>query len=208
MILRPTAVRARRRGATIVELALLMSIFLMFLFGILEYARYLFTLHVTTNAARDAARYASVRVNANPVVTGTAVTTSDPLFASTTIYSSNYKAWDVPEVTDYLKQRMGPRYGSAGAYTYYADQLITDMKVRAFPCHTTYTSTGFNDTVGLYDDPPVVKPKYNNTGWNNAGFSERIAVRVTGTYVPILPSFLWMGNTASIEIDAVMGSEG
>ena len=203
MLLKPTAVRVRRRGTTVVEVALLMSIFLLFLFGLLEYARYMFTLHVTTNAARDAARYASVRVNANPALTATAVTTNDPLFASTSIYSTNYKAYDVPDITDYLKSRMGPRYGT-GPYTYYADQLITGMKVRVFPCHIYDVA----DTVGLYDDPPVVKPKYKNTGWNNAGFSERIAVRVTGTYVPILPSFLWMGNTATIEVDTVMGSEG
>ncbi len=186
MLLKPTAVRARRRGMTIVECALVMSIFLMFLFGILEYARYMFTLHLTTNAARDAARYGSVRVNANPALISTADTAAP--------YSASKKAYDVPEITDYLKQRMGPKTGSV----YYADQLVTGMNVRVFPCNTAV----------MYDDPPTLEPKPSNTGWNNAGFSERIAVRVTGTYVPILPSFLWMGNTSSMDIIAVMGSEG
>jgi hypothetical protein len=56
--------RTRRRpAATIVEGAFVISLFLLFLFGILEYSRYLMFLHVTTNAIRDGARYASVNVD-------------------------------------------------------------------------------------------------------------------------------------------------
>lgn len=55
--------RPRRRGVTIVESALVLSIFLMLLFGIFEYCRFLMVLHVTHNAARDGARYAAVNVN-------------------------------------------------------------------------------------------------------------------------------------------------
>jgi len=183
---------------TVVECALLLGIFLLFLFGILEYARYLFTLHITTNAARDAARYSTVKVKADPPLASTAVTAGDAQFPSTLNYSSTRRAWEVAEITDYLKSRMGPRYGSAGSYTYHADKMISGMNVRVFPCEQTT----------LYTDPPVLQPKSGNTGWNNAQFTERIAVQVTGTYVPILPNFLWMGNTSNIDIVAVMGSEG
>ncbi len=55
-----TPVTARRRGATAVETALVISIALLFLFGIVEYARLLFFLHVADNAVREGARYAVV----------------------------------------------------------------------------------------------------------------------------------------------------
>ena len=61
MLLRRRA--ARRRGMTIVESALVLSVFLMLLFGLFEYCRFLMVLHLTNNAARDGARYAVVNVN-------------------------------------------------------------------------------------------------------------------------------------------------
>ena len=48
----------RRRGATAVEAALVLPMVLIFLFGILEYGRYVMTLQVMTNAAREGAHYA------------------------------------------------------------------------------------------------------------------------------------------------------
>jgi len=47
-----------RRGAATVETALVLPICLLFLFGILEYGRYIMVLQVTTNAAREGAHYA------------------------------------------------------------------------------------------------------------------------------------------------------
>ena len=54
--------RTARRGVTIVESALVLSIFLMLLFGVFEYCRYIIWMHVTTNAARDVALYTTVNV--------------------------------------------------------------------------------------------------------------------------------------------------
>jgi hypothetical protein len=50
-----------RPGATSVEFAVVAIIAFVLLFGLFEYARFLFVHHVTTNAARDAARFAAVR---------------------------------------------------------------------------------------------------------------------------------------------------
>ena len=51
--------RAQRRGgATVVEAAVLLPLILLFLLGILEYGRYVMTLQVLTNAAREGAHYA------------------------------------------------------------------------------------------------------------------------------------------------------
>ncbi len=50
--------RIRRRGTTVVEGALLLPLVLLFLMGILEYGRYIMTVQVLTNAAREGAHYA------------------------------------------------------------------------------------------------------------------------------------------------------
>lgn len=47
-----------RRGASLVETALVISIFLMFLFGIFEYGRFVMTRQLMENAAREGARWA------------------------------------------------------------------------------------------------------------------------------------------------------
>jgi Flp pilus assembly protein TadG len=53
----------RRPGSSTVELAFILPIFLLVVFGILEYARYLFAQDVLNNAAREGARYAVVNTN-------------------------------------------------------------------------------------------------------------------------------------------------
>jgi Flp pilus assembly protein TadG len=53
----------RRSGMALVECALVMSICLLFIFGILEYARYVMTKQLLDNAAREGARYAVVHTH-------------------------------------------------------------------------------------------------------------------------------------------------
>lgn len=50
--------RPNRRAAVTVETALVLPLVLLFLFGILEYGRYVMMLQVLTNAAREGAHYA------------------------------------------------------------------------------------------------------------------------------------------------------
>lgn len=57
MILRKNSNRTRL-GATVVESAFVLSILFLFLFGIIEYARYLFVMNLCTNATCAGARYA------------------------------------------------------------------------------------------------------------------------------------------------------
>jgi Flp pilus assembly protein TadG len=203
-----TARTARRRGgATVAETALLMSLFLMILFGLFEYARYLFALHVATNACRDAARYASVNVDKR----------TDFDYRDQTVGTRTF-----PSVWKYTTQRMGG-----------ADRMIRNMRVSAFPCD----SDALFGTAPSY--APVVTPKLppvtvpvtnpyqaptildyqngtalspaNRVFWNSAAFTERIAVRITGTYEPVLPSFLFMSALAGTDqfvITMLGGSEG
>jgi len=175
--------RPGRRGATLPEIALLLTIFLMFLFGVFEYARYLLVLHTITNAARDGARYAvisSTNPNANTFSTDT--TAADG-------YTAAAPGFSVPFITTYTQARMGG-----------VDKQLKNFSVRVFPC----------DTPSLYQTPPVIKPKTQagTQTWNNAVFGERIAVRIKGAYDPILPSFLWMSDPLNLDVVAVMGSEG
>jgi Flp pilus assembly protein TadG len=194
MTVRPPGLRPARRGVTLVEVALLLTVFLLFLFGIFEYARYLLVLHTTTNAARDGARHAIVRSNSLEAGTYTTQTT--------TPFTSTRPGFDVPFISTYVTERMGGVHG-----------MIDNFTIRVFPC----------DTAALYDDPPVMMAKVQPTAtnpivaWNNAQFTERIAVRVTGKYRPILPNVfvnLLHGNVSvmaseiDIEVTAMMGSEG
>ena len=49
------------RGSTLVEFAFVVIVLLLFLFGIIDFGRALYTYHFVANAAREATRYASVR---------------------------------------------------------------------------------------------------------------------------------------------------
>jgi Flp pilus assembly protein TadG len=55
--------RRSRRGVAVVEMMFVSLILLLFLFGIFEYCRLLFILHVAQNAAHDAARFAAIHTN-------------------------------------------------------------------------------------------------------------------------------------------------
>ncbi len=180
-----------RRGAAVVESALVLSVFLLLLFGIFEYCRFLLVLHVTNNAARDGARYAAVRVNAD----------------------SSQIAIVQQQVLDYTKARMGgvdKQIQGCGIIVYAVDQLGLDQTtpiIRGKP----------KNTGGPYPDPflptgsangvPVVGLPTNGVAWNTVGFTERVAVTIKGTYKPLLPTFLLMPSSIPIKITAIMGGE-
>jgi Flp pilus assembly protein TadG len=49
-----------QKGAAAVELAIVFSLLILFIFGMIEFSLYLFNQHVITNAAREGARYGVV----------------------------------------------------------------------------------------------------------------------------------------------------
>jgi Flp pilus assembly protein TadG len=167
----------RRRGATVVESAFVLSFALIFLLGIFEYSRYLMVLHVANNAAREGARFAVV---------------------NTALGSST------APVVAVVNSKM------AGT----ANQL-TSYNVSVFAVDP---SGIWNTGSGTYNYPPTLQAK-SGTNWNDAQFSNGIAVQVTGTYTPILGSLPVISNahwlnipifTAPVAVNAtvVMGSEG
>jgi Flp pilus assembly protein TadG len=178
-----------RRGATVVESAIVLSIFLMFLFGIFEYCRFLYVLHVTNNAAREGARYASVNVGCS---TGFQMLPAVPC----TQVSSTQTA-----VTNYTTQMMsGAQNNIAGyqvaVYTVDATGLAQSPPViRAASANPPTYPNPFNP-----NDPNAVP-------WNSAPFPNRVAVTVQGTYVPALPILLFMPDSIPITITAIVGAE-
>jgi len=54
-----SAAKTRRKGATAVEMAVISMVFFSVFLGVFEFGRYFFIGHVSLNATREAARYAS-----------------------------------------------------------------------------------------------------------------------------------------------------
>ena len=212
MPLVPRPARARpapRRGSAIVEAAIVLPIFLMFVFGVFEYGRFLLVLNVTTNAARDAARWAAVHANdqrtADSSVPGVPTSNytlygpvSDPRLTATTSpkpypnapYGAARKVYSVPFVTTYAAVRMGP-----------VANMLDRGAVWVFPADTAQLYTA--DTVRA-----KVLPKAGTSSWKEATFTERIAVQILGDFKPILPTFLFMDAVVPVSVIGLSPSEG
>ena len=70
-MIHPAPRNRKRHGAAMVETAAVVSVFLLVLFGVLEYCRLLFIRQLVANAARDGARYATVNTMSPTVVEDT-----------------------------------------------------------------------------------------------------------------------------------------
>lgn len=182
------SISQRRNGATILETALVITVLAMLLFGIFEYARFLFVMHITHNAARDAARYAAVNLY-------------KPANFDVTNYT-NATGTTFLSIQNYARERM------AGVQ----NQLV-NFQVAVYPV----------DNTGLYLDPPVIRPKSKNpptypdpfnpsdpnrVPWNQADYTEKIAVTIRAQFRSILPNLLLMPSTIQIEITGMSAAEG
>jgi len=165
-----------RRGATTVEMAFVSILLFMMLFGILEYCRLLYVLHLANNAARDAARFAAVH-------TGGPTMPSDP---------TTFGATDLINLTT---------TGQIGAETIGTGMSGMTQNIQG------YTVQIFTvDPVALAQTPSVVQPLANSQ-WNSATFSQSIAVTVSGTYTPVLPSLLFMNSSIPFQVTVLCSSE-
>lgn len=182
MLVRTNAARRARPGAVIPESALVLSVFLLLLFGMFEYCRFLMVLQVTNNAARDGARYAVVNVNR-----------SDSQQAQTDII--NY-------TKDRLSGIQNNFQGPVNVAVYSCDssgftQTPPKVVAKSSPAGKTVDPfSNYNSTSN-----PLAP-------WNSAAFTEKIAVTIQGVYKPILPVHLFMPSVINFNITAVMGSEG
>ena len=185
MLLRQTHRTRGRRGSAIVEASLSLTVFCLLLFGVFEYCRYLFVLHTADLAAREGVRYASV--NSDKPTTFDYTDFTD---AGGTSYQS---------IVNYTGSKMGQSSGS---------QTTTATGIFSGYSGIQYTVTVFPvDPAGLLLTPAVVQAKTQQSGWNNASFPDRIAVRITGTFKPFLPN-LSLIPTLPINVTALSGVEG
>src|SRR5688572_10397899 len=140
----PRQARPRRGGATTVEFAFVAILLFLMLFGIFEYGRFLFVYHLTTNAARDGARFACVRTDGGTMPGEPAIVTDA----------------DVKEVV-----RTGMWNGRAyGTGMLGMEGQITSDWANA--CHV-YSVTNAQLGATPPDMDPAGKPL-----WTNAGFHE------------------------------------
>jgi len=178
MIYQPRRRRQQRRGATSVEMAFVALVLFMLIFGIFEYCRFLFMLHLTNNAARDAVRYAVVHTSGGTLP-------GDPLTISDSDIISIARTGMIGT------QSVGS--GLAGM-----DANIEGLNISVFAV----------DMAALSQSPPVIQPDPSNPNWTSAGFGQMIAVRMTGNYRPALPSLFWLSNTIPFQVTVMYGSEG
>lgn len=166
----------RRNGATTVELAVVSILLFMMLFGILEYCRLLYVMHVAHNAARDAARFAVVHTSGGTMPgEPTSISASD---LDTIVHTGQLGSLTVGS-------------GMGGM-----EKNIENLTIEIFAV----------DADALRQTPSVVRPQAG-TSWNNAVFSQKIAVRIKGDYRPVLPTLLIMNSSIPIQITVMSSSE-
>jgi Flp pilus assembly protein TadG len=149
---------------TVVETALVVTVCLLFVFGILEYGRLVMTRQILENAAREGARFA-------------VVDTQDATTA------------DVQNRVDQMLMGQGVHLTGYNKTT----------SIQVFKANPT--------TLQPLDASNNVVANWTQAPFTNAAFGQGIAVRVTGTYTPVLPSFLFMGKTITLQATCVMRSE-
>lgn len=179
---------ARRRGMTVVESALVLSVFCMLLFGVFEYCRFLYTLHLVNNACRDGARYAVVNMD-KPDNFDTAPYT-DAL--GTTF----------PSIQSYTTARMGG-----------ADRQLAGYQVAVYAVDLAGLELSPPVIRPISANPPTYPDPFNandpnKVPWNQTSFPGSVAVSVKGNYRPVLPSLLFMSPTVPVAVTALASSEG
>jgi TadE-like protein len=174
----------RRAGATTVEFAVVAALLFLMLFGILEYGRFLFVYHLTTNAARDAARFAVVRTSGGVTITeadGTQI--AEPAGVTTADVVGVWR-------TGVFNNRA---YGTGMCGL---EHNITGYQVDVFAV----------PDADLYATPPNLAAG-GKPSWTTATFHQQIAVRVTGKYRPVVPNLVGMAADVDFAVTALMGSE-
>jgi Flp pilus assembly protein TadG len=180
---------ARRRGVTTVEAALVLIVFCMLLFGVFEYCRFLYTLHVTNNAARDGARYAVVNMD-------------KPTNFNVTDYTDG-QGKTFPSITRYTNERMGVTRKQLTNYKVGAFAVDSASMALTPPVVRPKSKTG----VAPYPDP-FNPSDPNHVPWNQATFTEGVGVAIEGQFKPLLPRFLLMPSSVKVAVTAVANSEG
>lgn len=187
----PQKTRRQRRGVAIVEAALSLTVFSLLLFGIFEYCRYLFVLHITNHAAREAVRYASVNVATKP----TDFDVNNYTDATGKVYLS---------IQNYTLNRLGG--ADKQLIGYVCNVYTVDSAGLALP---TLVIRPKSKSATVFPDPTLSTylSDANRVDWNTAAYPDRLAVQITGQFKPFLPTLTLMPNLP-VKVIAISGAEG
>ncbi len=179
---------SRRRGMTVVESALVLSVFCLLLFGIFEYCRFLFVLHTINNAVRDGARYAVVNMD-------------KPSNFDTTDYTDT-TGTVFPNIQKYTTARLG---GS--------DKQLNNYQVTIFAVDPAGLALSPPVIRPISANPPSYPDPFNagdsnRVPWNQTLFPGQIGVSIRGNYQPLLPSLVFMSPSIPLTVTAMSSCEG
>jgi len=144
---------SRRPAATLVETAAVIVVFVLLLFGLFEYGRFIMTRQLMQNAAREGARWAVVHT-----------------------YNGS-----IAQIQDHVDFRLDAARNQLVGY----DKTVS---IRVYAADADGNEIAGKD-------------------WDDAAFGEGVAVEITGTYRPILPSLLFLDTDIAVSAKAVMSSE-
>jgi Flp pilus assembly protein TadG len=102
--------------------------------------------------------------------------------------------------------REGARWAVANTYTGTTAQVQAVVDAKLGPGSKQLVGYSSSTSISVYaaDSSGNI---ISGVTWSNVSFGANIAVVVTGTYKPTLPSFLFMNSTIALTSKAVMGSE-
>jgi len=222
-----------RRAAAVVETAAVASVFVLFLFGVMEYCRYIFVRQLIANAGREGARYAVVNSNSPTldadtqafvrakmggmdtkagvknfvvqVYTGTS--TGAQAFSYNASGSPNY-AYQVdasgnPFVMDSSNNKMMIQKDAGGSYL--VDPKAGNAKVYVTLDSVTQKISGVN--AAAFSNLVKNNQVQGVTPASDAAFGTYIVVEIDCDYDPVLPVLLLMPSTLHINNKTLMYSE-
>jgi hypothetical protein len=228
---------SRRNAAALIETVAVVLVFLLFLFGVLEYCRFLFIRQLTANATREGARFAVVNTS-SPTLDADVKAKVKAMMGGMD-GSSGIRNFTVQVYAGNSSAGMNFEYtpGASATYAYQTDSSGNKYMID----NTTPTPVKFNLTQDASKNWYVVDTANSNTkvylnlntitsgvsGQNTSAFNTfvtsnkimnvmpagdtqfgtYIVVQIDCDYDPILPVFLLMPNTLHIQTKSAMYSE-
>jgi Flp pilus assembly protein TadG len=223
--------RTGRRGAAVVEMTAVVSVFLLLLFGVLEYCRYMFMRQLVANAAREGARYCVTSTYRDDVVADTEARVRKFMGGFDSKLDGKIRNFTIQVYRGDANGEKVYAYDSAGgnAFAYRTDGTGKYLETSAgtkvymqgdsggsyFPDGSAkvYVKADAN-TGGVTGADPAKWAAFTGgqqiKGYespNTAQFGQYIVVEIECDYEPILPSFLFLSGTLRLHSRAVMCSE-
>jgi len=179
MMLSKQAHHPKRRGAAVVETAMVLAVTILFLFGIIEYGRYTMFRQIIENAAREGARLALVQ-SGNSNTTAVVAAVRARVDAAIPTVAKN-------QLFDIRSPNISPPPGTqpwAADNTFAATDLV-NSNVAVFCAQQ-------NGNFALYVDPNTSPPRTGKI--SEARFGDNVAVQVQAKYKPIFPILFFGGG--------------